>query len=164
MLFTLFFPPLPSMNLCTTVSWKWKTASHIQHISNSSSTLHARLPQHPPVKAQILLLLLQIQARWWNQTGSGTHMSLTQISARERRGMIQNEEWGNNQPTNQKPPPTKKKTRKKVLPGGRGKAQSFPCLRTYVTSTGAPSCRKYQTHSACLMLLWEDASFLRILN
>lgn len=164
MLFTLFFPPLPSMNLYITVSWKWKPASRIQHISNSSSTLHARLPQHPPVEEQILLLLLEIQPRWWKQTGNGMHMSLTQISTTERRGMIQKEEWGNNQPTNQKPPPTKKRTRKKVLPGGRGKAQSSPCLQDHVIPAGAPSCRKYQIHSPCLMLLRKDALFLRILN
>lgn len=58
----------------------------------------------------------------------------------------------------------KRKIRKKIHASGKEEAQSFPCLWTLVIAAGAPHCRKYQTHFAGLMLLWKDASFLRILN
>lgn len=41
--------------------------------------------------------------------------------------------------------------------------QSFPCLRSHVIPAGAPSCTKYQTHSACLMLLWKMLHFSEFL-
>lgn len=105
----------------------------------------------------------------WNQSGSGTHTLSNPDQCQGKEGndlkqryggiKIQNKAGGRHQTQTNKNP---ERTFFQVEEGG--KAQSFSCLRTHVIPACVPSCRMYQTLFACLMLLWQYASFFKILN
>lgn len=154
--FAWFFLPLPSMNIYVSVSWKKKPARHTQHTRQlTQHTAHTPPCENTHPSLTLGNTTQEVVSDWqwhahviWPRSvlGKGVEKKILKIP---KIGV--GEAW-------------KKEKRKNILASGREESQSLPCLWTLVVAAGAPRCRKYQTHFAGLMLLWKDASLLRILN